>query len=582
MTRTSSASTIMRGSQGGSLRQARQLSQAAPAVLLAACSVAALAYFVAFLRPVADQLDSILPIDPAEADPTLAALSAIGLAALALGLLRSKSVAWWLVMATLTASLLAQARALSHPLVVVLIGGMLAVLLADRRRYVVETAVGARRIILGLVVVGGVALGLETCLVIATTGDWPRPLSAAADVTAALGNAFGLSDDAASGVLQGTSGATILGLLLLASRLPLVLAEVGVLRRVSEPPPDPTSRARARAIAERYGCGALLPFQLGHDKLVFSPADAEGLVIYGLVGRTAVVLGDPIGSAEATPRVLSQFVAHCHKQDWVPIVYQASAASREMLVGAGFRLFKVGEEALIDLATFDTTGPRRANLRHTIARCRKDGVLVRWFPSGIASDNAKLIDDLAAIDAVWSKTAGPPLGFTVSCFDRNSLASQATAVAVGPTGHAVACATFCETGVDRGWVLDLMRRSPDASPGAVEACIVEAAIAFRDAGARTLSLGLAPLTNLEPSSPLLEERLLARGGRLVHRWYDVVGLARFKNKFDPSWVPRYGAIRHRRELIGFVMSLLWIHLKLSSLLPPRLSAALPARVRPAP
>jgi phosphatidylglycerol lysyltransferase len=552
---------------------ALQISESAPAILLAVCTLAALAYFFTFLRPLADSLDVVLPVDPADTDPTLAVLSAIGLAALTVGLFRGKSVAWWLAIATLVASLLVQARALSHPLVVLLVGGLLAILLADRRRYVVETGTGSRRIIVGFMLVGSVAIGLETSLIIAATGDWPRPLAAAGEITTAIGDAFGLSDAAASQVLHQTSVDAILGFLLLAARLPIVLAALGVLTRVPEPPPDPTTRARARAIAEEYGCGALLPFQLGEDKLVFSPPDAHGVVVYGLAGRTAVVLGDLIGPAEAAPIVFGDFLAHCRKLDRVPIIYQASAAARAMLVGAGFRLFKVGEEALIDLSTFDTKGPRRANLRHTITRCSKDGVTFRWFPKGIAADASALVDDLAAIDAQWRQKAGPQLGFTISRFDRATLAWQPICVAMSPTGGALAYATFRKTGSDGGWVLDLMRRVPDGPPGAVEACIVEAALAFRAAGARTLSLGLAPLAGLEPASPSLEERLLVRGGRLVHRWYDVRSLARFKNKFDPCWIPRYGAIRHRRDLIGFVIGLLRIHLAGAIRIPGRRGAA---------
>lgn len=571
MTRISSTQAVMRG--GRPLRLALQASQSAPAMLLAVSSVAALAYFFTFLRPLAEQLDGILPIDPADADPTVAALSAIGLAALTVGLFRGKSVAWWLAMVTLTVALLAQARALSHPLGAVLVGGLLAVLLADRRRYIVETGVGSRRIIAGLILVGGVAVGLETSLVIATTGDWPRPLSVAGDLTAAIGNAFGLSDDAASRVLQDASRASILGLLLLASRLPLVLAALGVLNCVPEPPPDPTTRARARAIAERYGCGALLPFQLGEDKLVFSPADADGLVVYGLVGRTAVVLGDPIGPVEAVPRVFSEFLARCHRLDRIPIVYQASVTGLAMLVGAGFRLFKVGEEALIDLSTFDTAGSKRANLRHTITRCRKDGVHFRWFPNGIPAEESALVNHLAAIDASWHKKAGPRLSFTVSQFDRATLTWQPTSVALSETGHALAFTTYRRTGGDGGWVLDIMRRAPDGPPGAVEACIAEAALAFRAGGAKTLSLGLAPLAGLDGASPVFEERLLAIGGRLVGRWYDVTGLARFKNKFDPYCIPRYGATRHRRDLIGYVVGLLRLHLAGTLHIPGRRGAA---------
>ena len=553
-----SAQAMSRGRRP--FRIAASISLAAPAILLALSAVASLAYLFAFLRPVAEWLDGFLPIDPADADPAVAILSAVGLAALTIGLLRGKSVAWWLAIATLSVSLLGQARALSHPLVVIVIGGLLAVLLADRRRYIVESAVGWRRITVGLVLVGGLIVGLETSLIVATTGGWPQPLAAVSDITAAIGNAFGMSDATASRVLQQSSRDALLGFLLLAARLPIVLAALGVLSRVAEPPADPTTRARARAIADRYGCGALLPFQLGEDKLVFSPPDADGLVVYGLAGRTAVVLGDLIGCPEAAPQVFERFLAHCRRLDREPVIYQASAAGRATFVGAGFRMFKVGEEAIVDLTTFDTTGNRRANLRHTITRCRKDGVTFRWFAHGIPAEESDLLDQLEAIDGTWRKTAGPEMGFTISQFNRGSMAWQPASVAINQSGAVLGFTTYRRTGVDGGWVLDLMRRDPSGPPGVVEACIAEAAIAMRDAGARTLSLGLAPLAGLDGVNGPWEERLLANGGRLVRRWYDVNGLARFKNKFDPYWIPRYGAIRRRRDLIGFIIGLLRVHL----------------------
>jgi phosphatidylglycerol lysyltransferase len=547
----------------------RSASGLAPAILLAASALAAVAYFFTFLRPIADELDTFLPVDPADANPTVAVLSAIGLAALTIGLMRGKSVAWWLTIATLTASLLLQARALSHPLGVIIVGGVVAMLVADRRRFTVETAVGWRRVIAALVVVCALVIGLETSLVIATTGDWPRPLAVFGDISAAIGSALGLTDDTAGKVLHGSSVEALFGLLLVASRLPMVLAAIGVLSRMPEPPPDPTTRARARSLAERYGCGALLPFQLGEDKLVYTPTKADGLVVYGLTGRTAVVLGDPIGKPDAAQAVFSDFLAHCRKMDRTPVVYQASSAGRSTLVAAGLRVFKVGEEALVDLSTFDTTGSKRANLRHTITRCRKDGVTFRWFTRGIPAEEQALVDDMAAIDAVWRKKAGPQMGFTISHFHRNSLAWQPVSVAVDGNGKAIAYTTFRKTGSDGGWVLDLMRRSPDGSPGAVEACIAEAAFAFKAAGATTLSLGLAPLSGLASSDTVFEERLLALGVRFVSPWYDVSGLARFKNKFAPYWIPRFGATRRRRDILGFMVGLVMIHMADAIHLPGR-------------
>jgi phosphatidylglycerol lysyltransferase len=505
---------------------AAHISLSAPAILLALSAVASMTYLFTLLRPATEWMDGFLPIDPADANPAVAVLSGVGLAALTIGLLRGKSVAWWLAIATLSVSLLGQARALSHPLVVIVIGGLLAVLLADRRRYIVESAVGWRRVTAGLLMVGGLIAGLETSLIVATTGGWPQPLAAFSDITAAIGNAFGMSDATAS-----------------------------------------------RAIADKYGCGALLPFQLGEDKLVFSPPDADGLVVYGMAGRTVVVLGDLIGPPEASPQVFERFLSHCRRLDREPVVYQASSAGRATFVGAGFRIFKVGEEAIVDLATFDTTGNRRANLRHTITRCRKDGVTFRWFAHGISAEDSALLDQLEAIDDTWRKTAGPAMGFTISHFDRAAIAWQPVSVAIGQDGAALGFTTFGKTGVDGGWVLDLMRRDPAGPPGVVEASIAEAAVAMRDAGAKTLSLGLAPLAGLDGVNGPWEERLLASGGRMVHRWYDVQGLARFKNKFDPYWIPRYGAIRHRRDLIGFIIGLLRVHLAGAIHLPRRHRAA---------
>ena len=553
-----SSQAISRGRRP--LRMAARVSLSSPAILLALSAGASLAYLFTFLRPATEWLDGFLPVDPADADPAVAILSAVGLAALTIGLLRGKSVAWWLAIATLSVSLLGQARALSHPLVVIVIGGLLAVLLADRRRYTVESAVGWRRVTVGLLMVGGLIAGLETSLIVATTGGWPQSLAALSDVTAAIGNAFGMSDATANRVLQQSSRDALLGFLLLAARLPIVLAAMGVLSRVAEPPADPTTRARARAIADKYGSGALLPFQLGEDKLVFSPPDADGLVVYGVAGRTVVVLGDLIGCPKASPQVFERFLAHCRRFDRVPVVYQASSAGRATFVGAGFRMFKVGEEAIVDLTTFDTTGNRRANLRHTITRCRKDGVTFRWFAHGIPADESALLGQLEAIDSTWRKTAGPEMGFTISHFDRAAMAWQPVSVAIGQLGMALGFTTYRRTGVDDGWVLDLMRRDPSGPPGVVEACIAEAALAMRDAGAKTLSLGLAPLAGLDGVNGPWEERLLANGGRMVHRWYDVNGLARFKNKFDPYWIPRYGAIRRRRDLIGFIIGLPRVHL----------------------
>ena len=478
-----------------------------------------------------------------------------------------------MAVATLVAAFLYQASTLVSPLGMVLVGVPLAALLLDNRRYRVETRANWRRRIVALLVLAAVLIGFETSLVIAATGAWPQPVSALGDATTALGNAFGISDDLADKVLHITSNNVVVVLLIVVARLPIVLAVIGVVSPVPEQPADPSTRERARAIGERFGRGALLPFQLGDDKYVFSPRDADGMVVYGVVGGTAVALGDPIGHEDAGPGVLAAYLARCRKFGRAAVFYQISDAGRQLLEAAGFRTFQVGVEAIVDLDGFALTGSARANLRHTITRCRKAGVSVRWFPAGIdAGAEPGLVNRLAAIDAIWRKQAGPEMRFTIGRFDIHSLAFQPVAVAVDESGDPLGFTTFRPTGSDRGWVLDLMRRGAGSPPGVVEFCIAEAAAGFREIGGVTLSLGLAPLAGLD-SAGSFEERLLEFATRLTGRWYDVKGLAFFKAKFDPTWVPRYGATRRRRDFVRFVVALVLVHVRLSSLLPRRRSAA---------
>jgi len=553
-------------------RAAARLGSSVPVLALAVLAIVSLASFLAIVRPLVGNSDA-LAADIGGASRWTQLLTAITLGSLSYGLLKCKAAAWWLAVATLLAAMLSSAATLVSPLGIALLGIPLVVLLADSSRYRAETTAGWRRRIVALGFVSAVFIGLETSLAIAATGIWPEPMSALGDATSALGNAFGMSDELAAKVLRITSHNVLLGLLVVLARLPILLAAIGVISPVPEQPADPSTRTRARAIAERFGRGALLPFQLGEEKFVFSPPEADGMVVYGVVGGTAVALGDPIGSEEASAGVLAAFLGHCRKYGRAPVFYQLSESGRNLLDSAGFRFFKVGLEAIVDLHGFGLDGPCRANLRHTVTRCRKAGVSVRWFPSGIdPSTEPGLVNWLAEIDAGWRKDAGPELGFTIGHFDIHNLRWQPIAVAVGEDGQALGFTTFRPTGSDGGWVLDLMRRSSSCPPGVVEYCISEAALAFRAMGATTLSLGLAPLSGLDPSGPI-EERLLQLGSRLSRRWYDVDGLWFFKRKFDPTWLPRYGATRHRRDFARFVIALLLVHVRLSSMVPRRSPAA---------
>ena len=542
---------------GTHVRTVGQLARVVPRLLIALGAFVALSDAFAFGQASLSSLQQLLPFDVPGADPGIALLSASGLAALAVGLQRGKRLAWWLAILAFAAGIPVQLLALGHTAGGVVAAIALALLTLDRGHYEVRSARTWSWTAWALLLGGAGAATLETVLLtlhdpaVSLPGGIP-------DLAGAISSWLAFGD--LTGPPSGALTAVILALAV-ASRLAVTLALLAMLRPVADDTPTPALRARVLDLGRRYGRGALLPFQLADDKRWYCPPGRDGFVSYGRDGRVAVVVGEPVGNVEDRWATFASFVDECRRQDWVPAVYQASEESLARLRALGFHTSPIGREALVDLASFNLSGPRRANLRHTITRARRGGLRVAWFPHGLDARSDPLGERLAQVDQAWRATTGPAdMGFTISGFSLDDLEHSPLAVALDPTGTPAAFVSFRLTGTDGGYVLDLIRRVPGGVPGAVELCLAEAAEHLRDGGATTLSLGLAPLSGLDAEGERIEERALAATARLVRPFYGVAGLAFFKDKFAPRWETRYVAVPSRVYLARALLALARLHL----------------------
>ena len=339
------------------LRSLREVVSIVPAALIGGAGLVAAIDSSTLHLGLLQPLPSLLPIDPDISEPATAAIAAIGLLGLSIGLARGKRVAWWLAMATLAAALLAQVELFKHVSAAILAAACLMVLIADRRRYRVETGPRSRWVAFLL-------WGFGAMLAIAAVGVAVG--HAASLVRPARDTDLG-EDALVSWLAFGDPGVAVQhlfngGLLLAATVTARVAVVLGVLVALA-PGEVPTSTSdgerRAAAIARRFGQGALLPFQVGPEALRFSPQDRDGLLAYGRDGRLAIVLGDPIGPVAEATSVLDEFLDTCRRCDWVPAVYQAAAAGLDALRARGFVAYHIGLEAMLDLDSFDLSGPRR-------------------------------------------------------------------------------------------------------------------------------------------------------------------------------------------------------------------------------
>lgn len=523
----------------------RSIAGLLPAGVLVACSFAADEVAIAGRDPFG--VWSLLPAGPVAGSWIAAELSSVALFLLAVALARGKRIGFWLALAAMLGAVVIQGVQLHHPIAAATAVGLAILLLGTRGRYDVETGGRDGVLAAGLVLTAGTAVAIGTILTVHG---------------AAM---LGMVADAVAGVLDFATpvpipGLAAIGALFVVARVAYLVATMVTL----DPAPDAGAAdevAAARRVLRRLGCGGLYPYQDSATCIPIADRAGRSAIAVARAGRTAVLLGDPAGDPVAARRLFLGWAARARRHDLVPVVYQASSAFAAERRRAGWRTVLVGLEAVIDPSRFDLRGSGVANLRHTVARARRGGVQVTVSTDGFRGlSDPRLASALRRLDEEWRRRNRPALGFTVGTFDPADTSPSLIAVGTNSTGDPVAFAVLRPTGADGGWVLDVMRRAPEAVPGAMEFALVTAIETLSRQGVRRLSLGLAPLAGLAADRGPVVERALAVAVRGVRPLYDVRGLAFFKGKFDPTWEERYLVVRRWWHLPAAIIGLLRLHL----------------------
>ena len=317
--------------------------------------------------------------------------------------------------------------------------------------------------------------------------------------------------------------------------LAAVLAPVAYRRR-REPP---AYARRVTALASEHGTDSLSYFAKQDDKSHMLLGE-DVFVAYRVVRRVAVVVGDPVGPPEEVPQAISRFVSTCRENDWVPVFYETSDRWLPAYEAAGLRSFKVGEEAILPLATFSLAGSKIQKIRHGVAKAEREapGIVVREYRSD--ERDAEIDEQLEDISAEWLQGKGiGEMGFNLGVFSVSELADKRTMIAATPDGTIWGFLTWLPYRAGRALVLDAMRRRPNAPASLMDLLIAKSALRFKEEGIERLSLATAPLANVDEAAVSAYDK----GVRLIFEHFSTVygyrSLFFFKKKFNPAWESRY-------------------------------------------
>lgn len=313
------------------------------------------------------------------------------------------------------------------------------------------------------------------------------------------------------------------------------------LRQVLRPPaaelpfPDAAALTRASDIVRAQDNADAGLALTGDKHLMFSPA-GTAFVMYGRKRRSWIALFDPVGPAGEWQELVWQFIERSRDAGARSCFYQVRPTSLPLYLDAGLQLSKLGEYAYVPLTGFTLSGKRRGNLRTSVNRAEREGLV---FELVEAADVAPLLDELRAVSDAWlARHRAAEKRFSVGAFQDEYLLRHPVAV-VRQDSRIIAFATILVTDRGQEASVDLMRHG-DMPNGTMDVLFAKLMLHFSAQGYARFGLGMAPLSGMA-GHPLASN--WHRVGRLLYahgeNFYHFRGLRAFKEKFDPVWEARY-------------------------------------------
>jgi hypothetical protein len=247
-------------------------------------------------------------------------------------------------------------------------------------------------------------------------------------------------------------------------------------------------------LAARFGRTGLAPTIATGGLTIVELADGFGAAAYVRHGRWAVTTGDVVAPEALADSALSEYLDVVSQRGLWPVFVAVS--DPQPFRRRAFTTSKIRDEAVVDLAAFDLTDPRRAELRHTVEWEGRAGLTVRHHDQTHHKQHADDVTDF------WDVV------------DRN--------------GTALASCTWRPYLGGSARVLDDVV-SGRAGPKSylLTKCLEQ----YRDFGLIQASLGRAPL----------EQGLLADWA------YPPRTLLRYQQQFGPRWERRWLAVPGARQ-----------------------------------
>jgi lysylphosphatidylglycerol synthetase-like protein (DUF2156 family) len=250
---------------------------------------------------------------------------------------------------------------------------------------------------------------------------------------------------------------------------------------------------------------------------------------------------DPIGPETDRTRAWTRFRRFADARGWTVAVLGAGSEWLPTYRVSGMHEMYVGDEAIVDVTSFDLAGGRSKGLRQAVNRIANRGYTATFHDPRTCG---KGLEEALSSVMTKSRRGGKERGFSMTLGrlfnpdDKDLL----IAVAHGPDGTPVAFCQYVPAPGIKGYSLDLMRRDDGDHPnGLVDFLVVSTIRHLRERGNKGLGLNFATMR------AVLAGEGDSDASQRLKRWIvkqmsgsmQIESLWRFNAKYHPTWLARY-------------------------------------------
>ncbi|MCP8617882.1 phosphatidylglycerol lysyltransferase domain-containing protein [Salirhabdus salicampi] len=310
-----------------------------------------------------------------------------------------------------------------------------------------------------------------------------------------------------------------------------------------------------KSFLKKYGGNHVSHLSFLKDKEFFWDPQRKVLILYKRIGKKLFVLGDPLGDPLFFYEGIKQFITYSQKNGCNVFFYQVSQQFIPHYLETGYRVIKIGEEAIVNLHHFSLRGKSKGNLRTALNKLNRSGYSFQIMEPPYSE---KTIAQLRSISQQWLGSRQEK-SFSVAFFSEDYISHFPLGIITDPNGDIVAFATLA-TNYRKKISIDLMRKTPHSPNGTMEALFVHIFKWAKEKDFEQCSLGMAPLTNVgTDANASYYEKLLHFIYEKSNKRYNFKGLKRFKDKFACTWEPKYIAYHSSFLPLTFIQLLTLIH-----------------------